>query len=261
MEARAGLCCAVLALLASGCSYALLETARTEPPGTVGGSWGVAQVHNRIDEQGGRGGLMNVGPQVMPRVGVTDHLDIGGGPFEGRGVRVDGKYNLMRRSDALALAPRGGLGARIDIGAFVPYLGMLASYRVASAIEPYAGITFANYWILDPPKPEDTTLDRSERYAERSGTGDGILQAVVGLQLPAGTGVALLVEYGHWFPMQNDPGNFYRFIPSDILAVGMRFGNNGRKDPPPRAEPEPPPRPEPPPKPRTPRVRRYRTGW
>ena len=70
--------------------------------------------------------------------------------------------------------------------------------------------------------------DPESHLADRTGTGDGLLQAVLGIQLPAGTGLAFMAEHGHWFVLQNDPGDSYRFVPTNVFGVAMRFGRSSR---------------------------------
>ena len=237
------------ALGLGGCSYALLETARTEPPGTVGGSWGFAKISNELSGEAGRVGPLLWGPQLTGRVGVTEHLDLGIGPFFGLGVHANVKYNLMERHRALAVAPRLGAGYADRHSVASAYGGVLGSYRLSRVLEPYAGITFANYWVGRYAYAEDFAVGPGERLAERTGTGDGLLQVAVGLQIPADTGLAFMVEVGRWFVMQNDPGDFYRFVPTTVIALGMRFGRAGpsrewnapRRPPPTRARSEPEP--------------------
>jgi hypothetical protein len=82
---------------------------------------------------------------------------------------------------------------------------------------------FSNYWITRYPAPE-VELGPGERFADATGTGDGMLQLTVGAQFPAGTGRAFVMEVSRWFPMQNDPGDFYKFLPATVVGLGFRFG-------------------------------------
>jgi len=36
--------------------------------------------------------------------------------------------------------------------------------------------------------------------------------------------VTLMVEYGHWFLLFDDPGDFYSFLSADVLGAAIRIG-------------------------------------
>ena len=56
------------------------------------------------------------------------------------------------------------------------------------------------------------------------GTGDGLLQLSIGVELLQTSHFAILAEYGHWFPLNDDPGDFYRFLPTNIFGIALRLG-------------------------------------
>jgi hypothetical protein len=127
--------------------------------------------------------------------------------------------NVLPAGAKLALAPRLGAGYRLgrDIGMVEG--GAITSYRLVQGLEPYIGLSFANHWIeADPPgaPPPNAVAAR--------GTGDGLLQLSIGVELVQTTRFALLAEYGHWFPLNDDPGDFYRFLPTNIFGVAFRVG-------------------------------------
>jgi hypothetical protein len=206
-----------------GCSYGLFQTARTEPPGTVGGHIGQTVVFNEIDDEQERGGLSNTGMEPELRVGITDRLDLGVGPLHRTGTRADVKYNFMGPREDLALAVRTGGGFGSEHKAYTALAGVIASYRLVAELEPYAAAIFANYWVTSYPAA-DAELGPHERLVEATGTGDGLLQLTVGLQAPAGTGRSFMIELSRWYPMQNDPGDFYKFLPTTVVGAGFRFG-------------------------------------
>ncbi len=218
-----GLIAAGIGLATLGCSYGLFQTARTEPPGTIGGHIGQTLVMNEIDDEAGRSTTTNLGVEPEVRIGATDHLDVGLGPLFGLGLRGDVKYNFFRPTDRLALAGRVGGGQSPWYAVYNALGGVIASYRVFRMVEPYAAATFSNFWIRGYEQPE-VELEPGERLAAGKGYGDGLLQLVVGIQLPAGTGRAFMVEVSRWIPLQNDPGDFYRFVPTTVIGAGFRFG-------------------------------------
>lgn len=82
-------------------------------------------------------------------------------------------------------------------------------------------MTFANHWI--EPEPPEGGLPANA--VGHRGAGDGLLQLSVGLQLVASDHVAFLAEYGHWFPLNDDPGDFYAFIPTNVVGLAVRIGS------------------------------------
>lgn len=211
---------AVGAALACGCSFGSFQTAHTQPPGTVSVTPGVTQVFNRIDDEEGRGILTNVGAQLGGRVGITERVDAGLGSFLVSGVKADAKVNIMGPRQKLALAPRLGAGYRWGREVRLLEGGAIASYRAFERFEPYLGLTFANHWI----EPEPPRIVLPPNVVGRSGTGDGVLQLSLGVELGLSRHVSMLAEYGHWFVLNNDPGDYYRFLPTNIAGVALRIG-------------------------------------
>lgn len=208
------------AALVSGCSFGTFQTAHTQPPATVSVTPGIAQAFNRIDDQQGRGVLTNVGAQLGGRVGITKRVDAGIGTFLVTGAKLDAKVNVLDPRQRLAIAPRLGAGYRAGREIWLVEGGALASYRASSAFEPYVGLTFANHWI-EPKAPQ---LVLPSNVVGRSGTGDGLLQLTLGVELALSRHVAVLAEYGHWFVVNNDPGDYYRFLPTNIAGLALRIG-------------------------------------
>ena len=101
----------------------------------------------------------------------------------------------------------------------MPAAWAIARYRLADRFEPYVGLTFAPPWIAtaQPGKLPANAVTRREM-------GDGLLQLNLGFEARLSEHVALLGEYGHWFPMNNDPGDFYAFVPTNVAGIALRFG-------------------------------------
>ena len=82
------------------------------------------------------------------------------------------------------------------------------------------GLTFANHWIEPGPPPGPLPPN----VVGHRGSGDGLLQLNLGIELMLSDHVALLGEYGHWFPLNDDPGDFYAFVPTNIAGFALRIG-------------------------------------
>ena len=50
------------------------------------------------------------------------------------------------------------------------------------------------------------------------------LELELELELELSDHIALLGEYGHWFPLNDDPGDFYAFVPTNIAGLALRIG-------------------------------------
>jgi hypothetical protein len=211
----------ISALLLSSCSFGTFQTAHTQAPASVSFTPGVTQVFNRIDDEQGRGLATNVGAQLGARVGLTERLDAGVGTFLATGVKLDAKLNVLGPLQKLAIAPRLGGGRRwLEREIWMVEGGAIASYRVVDWFEPYLGLTFANHWIEpEPPRP-----DLPPDVVGRNGTGDGLLQLSLGVELVATRHFGVLAEYGHWFVLNDDPGDYYRFLPTNIAGLAVRIG-------------------------------------
>jgi hypothetical protein len=211
----------VAASLTSSCSFGSFQTAHTQAPASVSVTPGVAQVFNRVDDQNGRDRLTNLGAQLGGRFGITKRVDAGLGSFLFGGVKADLKVNLLAPHRRLALSPRLGAGYRFgsrSVGLLEG--GAIVSYRLFDSFEPYLGLTFANHWL--EPRPPPGPLPPN--VVRRRGGGDGLLQLNLGVELMLSDHVALLGEYGHWFPLNDDPGDFYAFVPTNIAGLALRIG-------------------------------------
>lgn len=217
---RVGSSVLMLGSLACGCSFGTFQTAHTQAPGSVSVTPGVAQVFNSIDDHEGRGMLTNVGAQLGGRVGITPRLDAGLGSFMLSGVKADAKVNVLDPDAKLAIAPRLGVGYRWGREIWLTEGGAIASYRLRDRFEPYLGLTFANHWI----EADEPPLTVPEGALGKTGTGDGVLQMSLGFELVLSRHVAVLAEYGHWFPLYDDPGDYYDFLSTDIVGVALRIG-------------------------------------
>lgn len=208
------------AWLLSGCSFGAFQTAHTQAPATLSVTPGVARVFNRTDDETRGDTITNVGGQLGGRAGITQQVDAGVGSFLFSGVKADVKVNLLERHRSFALAPRIGGGYRWQRSVRMLEAGAIASYRFSDQIEPYLGLTFANHWIAPEPPPGPLPAN----VVGRRGSGDGLLQLNFGIELMLAEHVALLGEYGHWFPLNDDPGDFYAFVPSNIAGMALRIG-------------------------------------
>ena len=211
-----------------GCGFGLHQTAKTQRPGSVSLAQGFSYLTNsNLAAQQSTGGNplgSPLGTDLGPlRVGLSDHVDMGIGLLYGSGVLVDSKFNVLGRSNRLALAPRLGSGFAVngDRTTAMGLAGIIASYDVQPALTPYLAGTFANHWIKSP-QPY-ATLAPGEHLAPPTGAGDGLLELTVGVYLHAGPIFAISAEYALWLPVQNDPGTFYSFVPSQIVSVGFHF--------------------------------------
>jgi hypothetical protein len=218
---RALVLLATVSLGAAGCGHALGQTAKTEPVGHTRMNVGVIAVTNENDEARHGFNLRNVGGELSTRVGLAENVDVGVSTWIIPGIRSDLKWSLFDRHHPYALALRAGGGlAAGSTEVVMAMAGTIASYDLGKIATPYVGATFANHWVYpgrQPPPP------RGERYAPRAGYGDGLLQLAVGLQLVQSRGAVWLFEYQYWRPMQNDPGDFYKFVPNHVAFVGWGF--------------------------------------
>ncbi|HXK16926.1 MAG TPA: hypothetical protein VNG33_03960 [Polyangiaceae bacterium] len=215
---------AALLFALSGCSSGLFQTAHTTPPGHLRGNVGLSYLSNRVTREQSRSGgepFVSVSAQAGLRVGVTQHLDLGLGSFGIESATLDAKYNVLEHDQAWALAPRIGVAYGGKYETFRAEAGGIVSYKASRLVEPYLGLSFANYWITDYTRP-DTPAPAGSRYARRTGSGDGVLQLNLGVELPS-KHYATLLEYSHWFVLQDDPGDFYRFVPTNLVGVAVRF--------------------------------------
>jgi hypothetical protein len=183
---------------------------------------GVAYVwnDNGVDASAGRGFETKVGAQLGARVGITPRFDVGVGSFLYSGAKADVKVNLLEPHQRLAIAPRLGAGYRFGRSVAMAEGGAIVSYRFLDGQEPYLGLSFANHWI----EPQLTTVPVPPNAVGKRGTGDGLLQLNLGIELPVTRHAAMLFEYGHWFPLNDDPGDFYAFVPTNIAGIALRIG-------------------------------------
>lgn len=222
--------CALLALT-SGCltSHGLLQTAHTEPPRELRFNAGAAGVINENASAAGRDFTTNTTPEPSMRLGLTEQMDAGLSPWLVTGAILDAKVNLLNNLDRAALAPRMAAGYAFgDRSAFGLELGVIASYLLDDGIEPYAGLHFANHWFAANNHAEPSTLRANQQLAPLRGYGDGLVKAAFGIDVRLTYGLHLLLEYAHWIPANNDPGDGYRFVTNDILALSASYHLSGR---------------------------------
>lgn len=221
---------------ASGCAVAQLQTARTVPAGEVRGTLGAGAVLNDLQHQRGGFAPTQVTPHLALRVGVHDRVDVGARLILGTGGAVDAKVNLAPLDAPYAVSLSVGLGAGgflIGDGAWsltAPVVA-LASYDLTSWLTPYVGVGYAFWWHFGyddgllagagPSRPG--AAPTPAHYAARAGYGDGVLMLTVGSELHLDRQWSVLLEYGFWTQIVDDPGDFYDFVDTHLVQVGLAF--------------------------------------
>ncbi len=238
--------------LVGGCGYGHLQTARTTPRGAIDIAVGQGLVYNktiemrREAEDGGQGvSISNLPIMINSRLGLTDRLDIGLRLLLVGGLLADTKVNFLHPKSPWALSGSVGFGAAADVstkGAYLVHLPLWlrASYDFKFGLTPYVALGYSFFWIYG--RDADPVIGAT--YLDRSGTGDQLVTAAVGLQQKLGRHVALLLEYNLWQPVVDDPGDFFSFERSHIVIFGVRIRGRiyGRPlGPPPKQLPLPPP--------------------
>jgi hypothetical protein len=109
-------------------------------------------------------------------------------------------------------APRAGVGyaSFLDERTFLAFVGVIGSYRGRTVVRAIRLAHLADNWVRIGD-PTQTDLAPNESFAARDGTGNGTLQAVLGAELSITRRWGCSSNYGHWAPLWNDPGDFYRF--------------------------------------------------
>jgi hypothetical protein len=218
--------------LAGGCGVTRLQTARTIPAGETRTTVGASLVTNDLQH---RVGFSAFPVDVMVRHGVTPQTDFGVRLFFGLGALADVKWNLLRPDRKTALAISGGFGAAADpttaegtandlsggIAAIlhVP-VTVTVSREVTSWLAVYGAAGYGTYWILGYGYRDPALM-----YADRTLTGDGVLDLHAGVELTTSTGRAVLFEYSHLRPVVNDPGDLYSFTSNNLFSIAFRTGH------------------------------------
>jgi len=97
--------------------------------------------------------------------------------------------------------------------------------------DPDLGVGYAFWWhfgqdeglLSDPGSSRPGAQEEPPRYAERAGYGDGVLMLTLGSELHLDARRSLLVEYGFWTQIVDDLGDFYDFVDTHIVQVGVTF--------------------------------------
>ncbi len=209
----------------SGCGYGLMQTARPVPAGEVEVILGGGLVYN--DMVPDRGVAFDNGlAHVALRYGLTEGVDLGAKLFMGLGALVDGKVNLAPPGAPVAISVQLGLGGAAATDSRGDHLNvvvvhspvrLLASWELGP-VTPYAGVGYGFFWIFGYGDPEPDV-----RYAARGGYGDGLLMAHAGVELFSDAAVSILIEYGYWTQVVDDPGDFFSFEDNHIVSAGVRF--------------------------------------
>lgn len=211
-----------VSILLTGCGLTSLQTARTVPRGQTQTTVAVSYLRNDQPQFF----VPYVPLDLMVRHGATDQIDFGARAFLGLGILGDVKWNLLPRDRRTALAVSVGAGGAAYPGSYkgteivhVP-VGVTASHAVTSWFTPYASIGYGAYWIFNYADRDPTMT-----YAARTGTGDGLLMAHLGIELSGVSGRALLLEYTYARPVVDDPGDQFSFTTNHFFSIGFHTGD------------------------------------
>jgi hypothetical protein len=222
---------AALLLASASCTtgLGLLQTARTLPRGEYRSSLSAGYDWNFMVDDEARGGVAvgspgNIILQYAGRFGVREHVDMGVKLFFGLGALVDAKVQMIDRP-RLAVSLLGGAGGAFDAfsGAEVLHvpLSLLASYRVAGWLVPYAGAGYGAFWIFN--YGSDPQIPPGSWAARRTWHGDGLMMLHAGFAFDITRRTALLLEYGYLRPIVEDPGDHYEFATNHLFLIGVQL--------------------------------------
>lgn len=202
-----------------------MQTAHTGRAGQVSVRAGIASVFNRVDGRAGHDRMTSTTAEPGVRVSLADQLDAGLAPWFGLGGAVDAKLNLVDNRARAAFGPRISAGwAYADPSSVIGLeAGVIGSYRLWSFAEPYAGLSFANHWFLARQTTTPVELGSRQQLAARRGYGDGLVKTAIGVELRVSPRLRALLEYDHWFPAQNDPGDGYAFLANDVVSCSFAY--------------------------------------
>ncbi len=215
-----------LSVAVAGCGVTHLQTARTTPTGETRTTVAATLVRNDLRDNFV---LTDLPIDVMVRHGITPRTDFGVRLFFGLGALADLKWNLLDPERKTALAISGGFGAAADPTTdnstaivHVP-LTVTLSRDLSSWLACYGAVGYGTFWIFGHGYRDPTMV-----YADRTVTGDGLVNLHIGLELTTSTGRAVLFEYGHIRPVVNDPGDLYSFTTSHLFSIAFRTGRGSR---------------------------------
>lgn len=225
MRPLLGMTSAALLACTNGCGLCLAQTAKTEPEGHGTVAFGAGAFVSETDDERGGFGPQNALTELSGRVGVASDVDVGVASYLGIGVLVDAKVSLLdqRRREAIAVRFGGGAAYTLDSSVdTVAQVGLLASYDVTRSFVPYAGIVWSNHWVFgeSPAVP----LSQNAQYASWKGYGDGIFELHFGIALLSDVRRrGVYVEYALWLPMQDDPGDSFKFARTHLGEIVVRL--------------------------------------
>jgi hypothetical protein len=221
------------ALLASGCGFGQLQTARTTPPGTTQATFGHTLVSSGFENGKEPPSIdatfvppfVYVPPHLELRRGLTENVDVGARLSFGIGFTGDVKVNLLPAALPFALSISAGAGAAVNLGDRGIYIlhlpAMLsASYAIAGWFTPYAGVGYRGIWMWGA---DDPTLP-DYNYTAPTGRGEGLLTPIGGISVGRREGWAFLIEYGRLVTAWHDPGHGYTFVPAHLFSIAVRTG-------------------------------------
>lgn len=200
-------------------SYSLVQTAHTTPPRHVRINTGLVHVNNENTGTAGRPWMAHTAVELSGRYGVSRQLDVGVSPFfMGLGATADAKLNVIPTENAFALAPRLRLGGGTwnESRDYLVDGSLVGSYRLGRVVEPYGALGYATHFIKYAT--DSASLEPNQTLAERAGTGDGIIEAIVGMSFTLTPHFSLCGEYQYWHPGHNDLGDGYAFVGNHIFA-------------------------------------------
>ncbi len=205
-------------LVGQGCGMGMLQTARPTPRGVIEAFAGSGAVANDVvKERTGNDAIWSVA-EVGTRVGLTDHLDIGGKLQHFPGGLLEVKYNFLEPDNPLALSLRGGLGG--SIGTMGAALHVPVSVGISydwAYVAPYAHLGWSQFWFFKGEPEDAETVD----YMDREGHGDGVLRATGGLRIIVNKYLSFYAEYNYWKPLLDYEGDFYRFDDTHAVLGGI----------------------------------------
>jgi hypothetical protein len=210
----------VMATVISGCGLGVLQTARPVARGVIEATGGTGMMANDVVKAKTDSSISWSFAELGTRLGLTDHLDVGGRIQFFPGGLLDFRYNFLAPNDPLALSISGGIGGSVGTSGaalHVP-LSVGVSYDWPN-VSPYAHLGWSHFWFFKGEPDDFETVD----YVDKKGHGDGILRSTAGVRFKVGDMVLLYLEYNYWLPLLNDEGDFYKFDDTHVALIGLGF--------------------------------------
>ncbi|MBI5536976.1 MAG: hypothetical protein HY898_29920 [Deltaproteobacteria bacterium] len=215
---------AMVALASQACGgYAMMQTARTQPRGSVALVTGTSIVSNLERASEAKTVDSGIVPDLAARVGVSRRVDVSVSAYV-VGLGLTAKMNVLPLSSKFALSPRIGVagGAITDGSVIAGMAGGLVSFDATRGVSLYAGAMFFNHWIRQP-RPSWARLQAGDQAVGRKGYGDGLLQMGAGISAGDERVMVVMFEYNRLTPMQDDPGDYYKFQSANLFSIAFGF--------------------------------------